>query len=60
MLVRVWCKTDDYWTLYYQMQEDVKLAFDREGIHIPFPQLDVHLTGRLTKYRNPFKIGHRI
>ena len=43
MLVRVWCKTDDYWTLYYQMQEDVKLAFDREGIHIPFPQLDVHL-----------------
>lgn len=43
MLMRVWCKTDDYWTLYYQMQEDVKLAFDREGIHIPFPQLDVHL-----------------
>lgn len=43
MLVRVWCKTDDYWPLYYQMQEEVKLAFDRAGIHIPFPQMDVHV-----------------
>lgn len=43
MLVRVWCKTENYWTLYYQMQEEVKLAFDKAGICIPFPQMDVHI-----------------
>ncbi|WP_082236433.1 mechanosensitive ion channel family protein [Anaeromassilibacillus senegalensis] len=43
MVVRIWCKTDDYYTLYYQMQEDVKLAFDQAGINIPFPQMDVHV-----------------
>ena len=42
MIVRVWCKVDDYWPLYFEMQEDVKNAFDAAGIEIPFPQLDVH------------------
>ncbi len=41
--VRVWCKTEDYWTLYFAMQEKVKLAFDKAGIAIPFRQLDVHM-----------------
>ena len=33
----------DYWEVYYQMQEQVKLAFDENGISIPFNQLDVHI-----------------
>jgi small conductance mechanosensitive channel len=41
--VKVWCKTDDYWTLYFDMQEKVKPAFDEAGIAIPFRQLDVHI-----------------
>ncbi|MBS6162655.1 MAG: mechanosensitive ion channel family protein [Clostridiales bacterium] len=41
--VKAWCKTPDYWALFFDMQERVKLAFDAEGIHIPFPQMDVHL-----------------
>lgn len=41
--MKVWCNTNDYWTLYYDMQERVKLAFDEAGIHIPFPQMDVHI-----------------
>lgn len=41
--VRPWCKTEDYWTVYFYMHEHLKKAFDREGINIPFPQLDVHL-----------------
>ena len=41
--VKVWCKTDDYWTLYFAMQEKVKNEFDRNGIVIPFNQLDVHM-----------------
>ena len=43
LLLRVWCKTADYWPLYYEMQEQVKLAFDRANLTIPFDQVDVHL-----------------
>ncbi len=41
--VRVWCDAGDYWGIYYDMHEKVKLIFDQEGISIPFPQRDVHL-----------------
>lgn len=41
--VKIWCKTDDYWTLYSEMQENVKNAFEKAGIAIPFRQLDVHM-----------------
>lgn len=40
---KVWTKTDDYWAVKYFLEENVKLAFDREGISIPFPQMDVHI-----------------
>ena len=40
--VRAWCKADDYWTVYFDLIRDVKLAFDKENIVIPFPQVDVH------------------
>lgn len=41
--LKVWCKTDDYWTVKYFLEETVKLAFDENGISIPFPQIDVHI-----------------
>ena len=41
--VRPWVKTADYWDLYFDLTEKVKLTFDQEGISIPFPQTDVHL-----------------
>lgn len=41
--VRVWCNAEDYWGIFFDMQEKVKYAFDKEGISIPFPQRDVHL-----------------
>ena len=40
---RVWCKKEDYWTLRFNMLENVKRAFDKNNISIPFPQMDVHL-----------------
>lgn len=40
--VRAWCKADDYWTVYFDLIRDVKLAFDKENIVIPFPQVDIH------------------
>jgi small conductance mechanosensitive channel len=42
-IVRPWCKTDDYWDVYWDVTREVKMRFDREGIRIPFPQRDVHL-----------------
>ena len=42
-VMRVWAKAEDYWDIYFEMQENVKLTFDKEGISIPFPQTDVHL-----------------
>lgn len=39
----VWCASDDYWNCYFSMQEEVKLAFDANGITIPFNQTDVHI-----------------
>ena len=41
--VRVWTKTEDYWTVYFDLTEQVKIEFDKNGINIPFPQMDVHL-----------------
>lgn len=41
--VRFWTKTPDYWAAFWYMQEHVKKAFDREGVNIPFPQMDVHV-----------------
>ena len=46
VVAKFWCKQEDYWPRYYTMQEAVKNAFDREGISIPYPQLDVHLKER--------------
>lgn len=40
----VWCNSNDYWNAFYYMQEEVKLAFDKEGITIPFNQMDLHIT----------------
>lgn len=40
---RAWCKKEDYWGIYFEMQELIKLEFDKQGISIPFPQQDVHL-----------------
>lgn len=42
--LRVWCKTADYWTIYFEVMEKVKLKFDSEGINIPYPQMDVHIS----------------
>ena len=43
LIYRVWCKTEDYWSVYFDSTELVKKSFEREGIRIPFPQLDLHL-----------------
>ncbi|WP_207063787.1 mechanosensitive ion channel family protein [Motiliproteus sp. SC1-56] len=41
--VRAFVNAPDYWDVFFEMQEKVKLTFDEEGISIPYPQQDVHL-----------------
>jgi len=40
---RVWVKSGDYWSVFFDTNEKIKKEFDSEGISIPFPQQDVHL-----------------
>ena len=42
LYVRVWTTHEHYWMLYYDLHEQVKAAFDQNGVTIPYPQLDVH------------------
>ncbi len=41
-IVRPWVKTGDYWAVFWDLTEKVKLEFDAAGISIPYPQMDVH------------------
>jgi small conductance mechanosensitive channel len=41
--VRVWVKSADYWDVYFDANETVKLRLDNAGIGIPYPQRDIHL-----------------
>ena len=39
----MWVKTEDYWTVWMRIRENVYKAFKEKGITIPFPQMDVHV-----------------
>jgi len=42
-VVRPWVKTSDYWPVYFDLLEAIKIELDKSGIEIPFPQLSVHV-----------------
>ena len=42
-MLRVWCKSSDYWDVNWNLLENGKRALDRAGIEIPYPQVDVHM-----------------
>ncbi len=41
--IRVWTKTEDYWTVHNELLEDIKITFDNENIEIPYNKLDVNI-----------------
>ena len=43
LLVRPWVNTGDYWTTKWELTQQIKEAFDKEKISIPFPQRDIHI-----------------
>lgn len=44
--VRAWCKTKDYWDAYFEINESIKQALDKNNIEIPFPKLDVSIKNK--------------
>lgn len=43
LVVRVWAEAADYWGIHFDLIENVYKTFDKEGLSIPFPQMDVHV-----------------
>ncbi|MBQ8212853.1 MAG: mechanosensitive ion channel [Clostridia bacterium] len=41
--LRVWVNAGDYWTVNFDLLETINNRFEKEGIEIPFNQLDVHV-----------------
>jgi small conductance mechanosensitive channel len=41
--VRAWVNAADYWGLYFDMNKRIYQTFAKEGLNIPFPQMDVHV-----------------
>ncbi|MBT8360844.1 MAG: mechanosensitive ion channel [Desulfobacterales bacterium] len=42
-ICRPWAKTEDYWTVYWDLTHQMKEAFEAAGISIPYPQQDIHI-----------------
>lgn len=45
-ILRVWCETDRYWDVYFDLLEEVKRGFDRDGIEMSYPHMNVHVCER--------------
>lgn len=43
LTTRAWVKTEDYWDVFFETNEKIYSLFTKEGIEIPFPQMDVHV-----------------
>lgn len=43
LIVRAWCRIDDYWKVLYKINEKIYTALPEHGIQFPFPQIDVHV-----------------
>lgn len=47
IVCRPWVKAEDYWTVYFDITEKAKELFDKNGIEIPFNQLDIHVDKKI-------------
>ena len=43
LVVRPWVKSENYWPVYFELLETIKVALDEAGIEIPYPQLSLHM-----------------
>ena len=49
LLVWVWCESEDYWPVLFDMKTNIKKALDNAEIEIPFNQLDVHFDNEINE-----------
>ena len=43
LIVRAWTEIPNYWSVLYDVNEQIYKQFPKHGIHFPFPQMDVHV-----------------
>ena len=43
IVARIWCNKDDYWSIHFYLMENIMTSLKKDGIEIPFNQLDVHI-----------------
>lgn len=43
IVVRLWVEAPNYWGVYFDMNESVYKEFSKQGLNIPYPQMDVHV-----------------
>ncbi len=46
LVIRCWSIKEDYWDVYFSMNEQIYNAFNAANINIPFPQLTVHMANK--------------
>ncbi|MBQ7011752.1 MAG: mechanosensitive ion channel [Clostridia bacterium] len=49
IVCRAWCNASEYWNVNFYLLSEIKKEFDKNGIVIPYNQLDVHVTGTESK-----------
>lgn len=42
-IVRAWCANEDYWTVYFDLMDAIKPAFDAAGVEMSYPHVNVHM-----------------
>lgn len=45
-VARAWALKENYWTVKYNIEESVKIAFDKNNIEIPYPKMDIHVNNK--------------
>jgi small conductance mechanosensitive channel len=43
LVIRAWTRSENYWSVYYSINEQIYKEFPKHGLSFPFPQMDVHV-----------------
>lgn len=42
-IIRVWCTNSNYWSVYFDLMENIKYSFDRNGIQMTYNHMNIHM-----------------
>jgi small conductance mechanosensitive channel len=43
LVLRAWTKPEDYWDVYFELNENIYKTIPQKGLHFPYPQMDIHI-----------------